>query len=206
MRGLVTAAFVVLSLLSGCLRPLWAQSLGDLAKQEEERRKTVKPASKVYTNKDLGNAPPPPAPSPATAGQSATAGAPAATLAGQAGSPGQTSSAGQTEPARQTPTAAAKDGGVQKDQTYWAGRVKDLNTQLDRDQTFASALEAQVNSMTTDFVSRSDPAQRSIIEQNRAKALTEFARLQNEIEKDKKAITDLEEEARRAGVPPGWLR
>jgi len=84
--------------------------------------------------------------------------------------------------------------------------VRDLNTQLDRDETFASALQTQVNSMTTDFVSRSDPAQRSVIEQNRAKALTEFARLQNEIEKDKKAIADLEEEARRAGAPPGWLR
>jgi hypothetical protein len=204
MRGLVTAAFVVLSLLNGCVRPLWAQSLGDLAKQEEERRKTVKPASKVYTNKDLGNAPPPPIPSPAAA-QTPTAGAPAATPAGQAGSTGQTSPAGQTDPAGQT--SPAKDSAaVQKDQTYWAGRVKDLNTQLDRDQTFASALEAQVNSMTSDFVSRSDPAQRSIIEQNRAKALTEFARLQNEIEKDKKAIADLEEEARRAGVPPGWLR
>jgi hypothetical protein len=206
MRGLVTAAFVGLSLLSGCVRPLWAQSLGDLAKQEEERRKTVKPASKVYTNKDLGNAPPPPAPSPAAA-QTATAGAPGTTPtpAGQAGSTGQTSPAGQTDPAGQT--APAKDSAaVQKDQTYWAGRVKDLNTQLDRDQTFASALEAQVNTMTADFVSRSDPAQRSIIEQNRAKALSEFARLQNEIEKDKKAITDLEEEARRAGVPPGWLR
>jgi len=202
MRGFVTAAFVVLSLLSGCVRPLWAQSLGDLARQEEERRKTVKPASKVYTNKDLGNAPPPPAPSPAAAGQSATAGAPA----GQAGSTGQTSSAGQTDPAGQTPTAAAKDSGVQKDQAYWAGRLQKLTTQLGRDETFAAALQTQINSLTTDFVSRDDPAQRSVIEQNRQKALTEFARLQKEIDKDKKAIADLEEEARRAGAPPGWLR
>jgi hypothetical protein len=200
MRGLVAAAVVVLSVLSGCVRPLWAQSLGDLARQEEERRKTIKAASKVYTNKDLGNAQPPPA-SSAAAGQSAPGAA--ATSAGQAGSTGQVSSA---SPAGQSAPAADKDKGAPNDQARWAGRMKDLNTQLARDETFASALQTQVNSLTTDFVNRGDPAQRSIIEQNRQKALTEFARLQNEIEKDKKAVADLQEEARRAGVPPGWLR
>ena len=31
-------------------------------------------------------------------------------------------------------------------------------------------------------------------------------RLKGEIEKCKKKIADIEEEARKAGVPPGWLR
>jgi hypothetical protein len=186
------------------MRPLWAQSLGDLARQEEERRKTIKSASKVYTNRDLGNAQPPLA-SAAAAGQGAPAGA-ASTSAGQPGSTGQVSSAGQASPAGQSAPAADKDKGATNDQARWAGRMKDLNTQLARDETFASALQTQVNSLTTDFVNRGDPAQRAVIEQNRQKALTEFARLQNEIEKDKKAIADLQEEARRAGVPPGWLR
>jgi hypothetical protein len=181
------------------MRPVWAQSLGDLARQEEERRKTIKSAGKVYTNKDLQNAQPQPAtPPPATADRSGPAGAAAAAPAGQR-STGQTAAA-------QTAPGADKDKGVQKDQAYWAGRMKELNTQLARDQTFASALQTQINSLTTDFINRSDPAQRSVIEQNRQKALSEFGRLQKEIEKDKKAIADLEEEARRAGAPPGWLR
>src|SRR5215471_5224150 len=33
--------------------PVGAQSLGELAKKEAERRKTTPPASKVYTNDDL---------------------------------------------------------------------------------------------------------------------------------------------------------
>jgi hypothetical protein len=45
-----------------------------------------------------------------------------------------------------------------------------------------------------------------VIEQNRQKALGELGRLQKAIVDDKKAITDLEEDARRAGVSPGWLR
>jgi hypothetical protein len=84
--------------------------------------------------------------------------------------------------------------------------MKDLNSQLARDETSASALQTEVNSLTSDFINSADPTQRSIIEQNRARALSEFARLQKDIEKDRNTIVDLEEEARRAGAPPGWLR
>jgi hypothetical protein len=192
------------------MRPVRAQSLGDLARQEEERRKTIKSVSKVYTNRDLGNAQPPPQPAPPLPpGQSAPGGAASASRGGQADSTGQTGSTGQVSSAGstgQTAPAADKDKGVAKDQAYWAGRTKVLNTQLTRDETFASALQTQINALTSDFINRSDPAQRSVIEQNRQKALSEFARLQNDIEKDKKAIADFEQEARRAGVPPGWLR
>ena len=34
-----------------------AQSLADVAKAEEARRKTIKPGAKVYTNEDLGRTP-----------------------------------------------------------------------------------------------------------------------------------------------------
>jgi hypothetical protein len=199
MRTLITAAVVVLSVLTGCMRPVRAQSLGDLARQEEERRKTIKSVSKVYTNKDLGNAQPPPPPA-SGAGQAA----PAAPAAG--GQTGATGSTPQTIPTGRTATDGDNDKGVQKDQAYWAGRMKDLNSQLARDETSASALQTEVNSLTSDFINSADPTQRSIIEQNRARALSEFARLQKDIEKDRNTIVDLEEEARRAGAPPGWLR
>ena len=41
---------------------------------------------------------------------------------------------------------------------------------------------------------------------DRQKAIDELNRLTKQIADDKKAIADLQEEARRAGVPPGWLR
>ena len=34
--------------------PVAGETLADVAKKEEERRKTAKPADKTYTNKDLG--------------------------------------------------------------------------------------------------------------------------------------------------------
>ena len=55
-------------------------------------------------------------------------------------------------------------------------------------------------------MNRDDPAQRAQIARDKQKAMDELNRLKAAIQNDKKAITDLEEEARKAGVPPGWLR
>ena len=57
------------------------------------------------------------------------------------------------------------------------------------------------------FISfRKTRAQRGVLASERQKALGELDRLKKQIEAGKKAIADLEEEARRANVPPGWLR
>jgi hypothetical protein len=93
-----------------------------------------------------------------------------------------------------------------KDPAYWSGRLKTLQTQLDRDQTYVDAIQARINALTTDYVNRSDPAQRAVIEHDRQNAVGELDHLKLAIVNDRKAIADLEDEARRAGVPPGWLR
>jgi hypothetical protein len=163
-----------------------AQSLGDVARQEEERRKSVKAPPKVYTNKDLGS------------GALATV-APAEPAPGTTPAPAAPGAAAK-------PDAPAQAPAVVKDQKYWSSRMKELQTQLERDQTYLDALQSRINALTTDFVNRDDPAQRAIIGRDRDKATAELARLQESLVKTKKAIADLEEEARRANVPPGWLR
>jgi hypothetical protein len=60
--------------------------------------------------------------------------------------------------------------------------------------------------LTTDFVNRDDPAQRAVVAADRQKALDDLNQVKKEIADDQKALADLQEEARRAGVPPGWLR
>jgi hypothetical protein len=186
MRVTGFAAWVLLSGLVVTSLPLAAQSLGDLARKEEERRKAVAQAGKVYTNKDLGPVPPPaPSPPPPEA---------------------KAADANAETPKAKDAQAEAKEKPVVKDQTYWADRKKTLQGALDRDQTFADALQSRISALTTDFVNRSDPAQRAVIERDRQKALAELANLKKQIEDDKKALAGLEEEARRAGVPPGWLR
>jgi DNA repair exonuclease SbcCD ATPase subunit len=180
----MSARLIVASLLLGATAgSAYAQSLGEIAKKEEERRKKVAEPAKVYTNKDLGASPPAPAPA-----ANSTPAKPASATAEKA--------------------AADKDKDKEqpKDQAYWSGRMKTLQQQLDRDSTFADALQSKINALTTDFSARDDPAQRATIERDRQKSIAELNRLTKAIQDDKKAIADLQEEARRASVPPGWLR
>jgi hypothetical protein len=194
-KGLIPLA-VGLLVVCGAGR-VWSQSLGDVAKKEEERRKHVQPAGKVYTNKDLG-AVPPATPPPATGSAAPEE------KTGAAASKPEAATGGKDDQSA-TGKDAAK-GGDAKGQAYWAGRRKSLQEALDRDQTFADAMQSRINALTTDFVNRDDPAQRSTIERDRQKAVAELDRLRKQIAADRKAIDDLEDEARRAGVPPGWLR
>ena len=66
--------------------------------------------------------------------------------------------------------------------------------------------QTRINALTADFAGRDDPFQRAQIGDDRQKAIAELARVTLEIDKATKSIGDIEEEARRAGVPPGWLR
>jgi hypothetical protein len=84
--------------------------------------------------------------------------------------------------------------------------MKDARDGLARSQTFAEALQSRINALSTDFVNRDDPAQRAVIETDRQKAIAELERVRKEIAQFQTSIADIEEEARRAGVPPGWLR
>jgi len=185
MRLHIPALLTIVALGTASV-PLAGQTLADVAKKEEERRKNVKSSGKTYTNKDLGSLPPgtpapPPAPTPAAAATDASA-----------TKDKETEKSGEKEPV--------------KDQAYWSGRMKELQTQLQRDQTYVDAMQTRVNSLATDFVNRDDPAQRGALASERQKVLGELDRLKKQIEAEKKAIADLEEEARRANVPPGWLR
>jgi hypothetical protein len=187
--------------------PVGAQSLADVARQESDRRQTTKPAGKSYTNKDL-KATPAPAPAP-DAGT--TAAAPGSADAQAADSSSKPAAAGGASGSDAKPAAGDGAGtsdtkGEVKDQAYWSKRMNALRVQLDRDQTYAEALQTRVNTLTMDFVNRDDPAQRGKIESDRQKAIDELDRLKKNIEQDRREIQDFEEEARRAGVPPGWLR
>jgi hypothetical protein len=173
------------------------QSLAEVARQEQARRKTVKQPSKVYTNKDLrpelGGAQ-----SPAETVQAVPA-QPAAV-----GSPGA-----QSQPSAATPSEPATTPGQQepvKDEAYWRDKITGARAGLEETRILVEAMQSRINALTADFAARDDPAQRAVIANDRAQALAALARLQDDFQKRTQAISDIEEEARRAGVPPGWLR
>jgi hypothetical protein len=88
----------------------------------------------------------------------------------------------------------------------WRDRLGAARDALKRSQTFADALQTQINGLYTEFVNMSDPAQRAVIEKKRLSAIAEQDRVKADIVKQTKAIADIEDEARRANVPAGWLR
>jgi hypothetical protein len=194
-----------LLLIGGTLvaAPVAAQSLADVARKEAERREHVKESGKTYTNQDLKAVPAPPADT-----ATASSDQPADSKAG-ASSKGDVSAPAKSGDKTAADDKAAKADGSKeevKDQAYWSKRITDLREQLNRDLVYVDALQSRINGLTTDFVNRDDPVQRSQIASDRQHAIDELARLKKGTEDDRKAIADLEEEARRAGVPPGWLR
>jgi hypothetical protein len=175
-----------------------SQSLADVAREEQARRKTITAPSKVYTNEDLrpGRIAPPQTGAPesgSTAGGSSAASS-AATVGGEASGPG--AGPGDDEAA---PAGA-------RDEADWRDRMSAAQQQLERARVLAAAMQSRVNALNADFVNVDDPAQRAIIESDRQKALAEAERLNEEVAELTQAIADIQEEARRAGVPPGWLR
>jgi hypothetical protein len=188
MKRLVLVAAVMCPVLMVLATVVGAQSLGDVARKEEQRRKDIRKPARVYTNKDLGQVEPPPAPAPA----------PAPPASAGEGSAEEKKADGPAEPTDEEKRAA--------DREQWRARITQARTELDRSKMFAEALQTRANSLWADFTARDDPAQRSVIEAERKKTLAELDRVKTEIEARTKAIADLEEEARRAGIPPGWLR
>lgn len=172
---------VALALQAG----LSAQSLADVAKAEEARRKTIKPGVKVYTNEDLGRTPATSAAPAQPAGAAAKAADPAAKPEDK---PGE------------------KPVDPKTTQAYWKERATTLQQSLSRNKLLLEALQSQVNGLNAEFVNMDDPGQRDLLQARLQRATGELQRVQQDIETQTKAAAALQDEARKAGVPAGWVR
>ena len=152
-----------------------AQSLADVAKKEEARRKTIVVPGRVYTNSDLR-------PEPSSAPIAA-------------------------EPEVKPPETRDELSQVEsKGEAHWKALMRSARAALERSQVLAAALQSRLNALAADIAARDDPAQRSKLEAERRRVLAELDRVNLEIAEQTTAIATIEEDARKAGVPPGWLR
>ena len=177
---LTAAGLAILLCLRAGAALAQAPSLVELALKEQERRKTLKgTASKVYSDKDLPKSGPP--------------------VIASAVPPPPTAVPPEPQPAEAKPDD-------QKDEAWWRARIAQAREAQRRAEAFAEALQSRINALSTDVVNRDDPYQRAKIGEDRLKALAELQRVTTEIELSKKEIADIEEDARKSNVPPGWLR
>ena len=186
---LVVVAGRVLA-LAGSAYPVEAQVLGDVARKEEERRKDIKAPAKVYTNKDLGSVP---------ESSSGTSRRPRR-RAPPRGRPQA------TRPAPRATTSKDKDGPT-KDQAYWSGAEEGPPVEA-RHATRRSPTRCRAASTpspptsSTATIRSSAPASTATARRRSASSIASRRASQD----GKKALADLDEEARKAGVPAGWLR
>jgi hypothetical protein len=183
--------------------------LADAARRETLRRQLTRPAATTLSNMGEKLEPIAPAGSSAPAAQAA----PASIALDDEGvplPPGAQKPAAAAAPAAAKPGAEAQGDAGKKpaanDEKAWRDRMTQARQTLERDETHADAMQTRVNSLKTDAINRDDPAQQSKLREDYFKALNELERLKTEIEKDKKAITDIQTDARKQGVPAGWVR
>ena len=191
MKPLTSHVLPALVLVSAAAATAAAQSIVEVARQERTRREALArqagpnaPPPRVYTDADL-----------IYSGlltmriDDAAADAPAETGAAATG-------------AETPPADDAADG----DEQRWRDRMAAARQALDEAERRAAGLQTRVNGLWADFTARDDPAQRTAIEQQRQAALAELDETRAEADELARAVADLRDEARRAGVPPGWLR
>jgi hypothetical protein len=159
-------------------------SIADAAQREALRRQMLPKATHALTNPDV----------------------PAYRLAEQEAVPPAAAAGADTKPdAGKTGEKPAEKADTH-DEAWWRARITTARGTVDHDQMMLDALQSQINGLTADFINRDDPAQKAQIEQQRNRALAELDRMKKQMADDKQAVTDILEEARKLGVPPGWLR
>lgn len=160
-------------------------SLGEVALREAVRRHAVPASVRSITGADLGPAPERPA-RPVVA----------------PGGLGEVVPEGK--PGDKPPTTS--DEKEVRNEAWWRSRIMQARAALERDRVLVGALESRVAALTRDVASRDDPAQRAVLMAERVRALEELDLMRKQVTADTQAIEAIEDDARREGVPPGWLR
>ena len=193
-----STGFLTVGLFIGALLadPAGAQSLGEVAKKEAERRGTAPAAGKVFTNGDLKPDPTTPAASPATAASDVPAEPPKA--------PGATAGAEKQEDAAaadpdqegvtprdlQEPQASSDKG-----EDFWRGRANMHKARLATQNAQIEALKQRLASLPPGV----DNQERGIASKALSKAVN-----------DLKAFNDewvrFQQQARERKVPDAWIR
>ena len=176
-----------------------AQSLAEIARREAARRETIEKPSKVYTNDDLRGS-----------GGGLTTGVAQPVEAAVADAadddPDAATDAAVDAEIPVDPAAEDETDAAPQTEEYWRGRIMAARERVSRTEVQAAAMQNRVDGLWAEFTAVDDPAQRNLVFQDRQRALDELARLQQEIELQRQEIDNIEDEARRARVPAGWLR
>lgn len=165
--------------------PAPQDSLAEAARKAREQKKEEHQTPRVFTNDNL-----PTSGGISTVGQ-APAPAPAVT--------------GSAAPAGQKPgTAAASPG---NDQAKWREKFATLRHKLEQDQTNLGVAQRELGTLNTQFYS--DPnkqMQQQLTRSDINDKTAQIDKLKTQVAADQQAISDAQDDLRKAGGDPGWAQ
>ncbi len=170
--------FFILAALTVAI-PASAQSLAEIAAKEAARRAAIKAPARVLTEKDL------------PADKTVVAKAP------------RTPDVGGSAVSSPETTTKTDDNG--HDERWWNARAQPLLRKLNAATAKLRAATARAEAIAVD-VARSGSGPRTAMMRKAERTAAEVDRYAAEVANTRRALADLEEEARKAGALPGWLR
>ena len=189
VAAVITAAFDV--------QAAFAQSLGDVARREEARRKQVT-SGRVYTNEDLGtvetpaSTQPPAAPPP-------TETAPAQEAARPEPRRNEAGFIVEEDKATGTVNMNTGPGRPKRDEQYWRARARDLQERLARVHTNIAAAKTRLAELDAG-------AQTPQTARERQTVATRLQQLQSELPMRNQDLAQLRTLAESAKIPLEWIQ
>lgn len=184
------------------------QSLADVVRASKDARKDQprKRSLGTITNESLAKG--------TTGGASATRTAtpstkskvvPQAKVPG-GGRPSKGGEAGRPEPTPMPTYAVPRDNNGRSEED-WRALVNQSRARAVDAERRLKDLDLKAKQLENDFYAQSDGYRRDgVIKPAWDKARDDLAKARADLDAARKAVDDLEEEARRSGAPPGWLR
>jgi hypothetical protein len=166
------------------------QGLGDAAKKEKERRQQTQKSgapARTYTQDEVLALPP-------IANEGAGT--------GNASSPGTTTAVGASPAAPSVAPRATEGDSRQREEQFWRGRANVARQRVEKAQAVHQRLSGM--SLVPGYVYEDSTGRVVIHSIEQLQGLT--ARAKADLDEAQKALESLLDEARRASVPPGWLR
>ena len=96
--------------------------------------------------------------------------------------------------------------GYTADEQDWRRQAAERRREVATLKTRIGAMQSEVNRLLSEILQANDPNQNMRLRAEQQQAIEQLEALKKELADAQKGVQDFEEDARRAGVPPGWLR
>jgi predicted nucleic acid-binding Zn-ribbon protein len=93
-----------------------------------------------------------------------------------------------------------------RDEGWWRAKMTELRTAAEKDQQSVDQLQTRINRLQADSVNIDDPLKQTKARMDLVTAMDQLDKMKAQVDADRRAISALQEEARRLSVPAGWVR